>query len=139
MHFRGEIIIIQLFLRFLSTFIASLYVHVPHCSDDWYGLLFSQTSTAKKSNLVLCVFHPSSDLPWLGPFPYLGPKTAAASDPRQTKPQTTDKSFPVIPSHLPSYHTPSNMLWAKEALLQVRKLNACPLSLCVNCHLLFAD
>ena len=93
------------------------------CSEKWYGLLFSQSSSSKKANLVLCVLYPDSELPWLGQMAYLGPKTKAdgsSADPRLQGGSTSEANpFPVGPTHLPSFHTPSNLLWAKEAVLQV--------------------
>lgn len=86
------------------------------CSERWYGLLFSQTSNSKKANLVLCVLYPNAELPWLGQMSYLGSKTQDVGDPRV---QTDIYRFPVGPSHLPSFHTPSNLFWAKESVLQV--------------------
>lgn len=81
--------------------------------------MFSQTSTSKKANLVLCVLYPNSDLPWLGQMAYLGPKTTDITDPRIQSTTNGPNLFPVGPSHLPSFHTPSNLLWAKESVLQV--------------------
>lgn len=95
------------------------------CSEKWYGLLFSQSSSSKKANLVLCVLYPNSELPWLGQMAYLGPKTKAdgssSADPRLQGSSSETNPFPVAPMHLPSFHTPSNLLWAKEAVLQVHK------------------
>lgn len=103
--------------------------------EKWYGLLFSQTSASKKANLVLCVLYPNSDVPWLGQTVYLEPKkTADIADPRMQPGSGAaaaggeGKSFPVGPSHPPSFHTPSNLLWAKETVLQVGVLGwVCPL------------
>ena len=96
------------------------------CREKWYGLLFSQSSSTKKANLVLCVLYPNSDLPWLGQMAYLGPKakadgssTGGSVDPRLQGANSDANPFPVGPSHLPSFHTPSNLLWAKEPVLQV--------------------
>ena len=67
------------------------------------------------------MFYPDADIPWLGPFDYLGPKTVAVFDPRTQQQRDSENApFPVTPSHFPSFHTPGNLLWAKESLLQVR-------------------
>ena len=89
--------------------------------EKWYGLLFSQLFNSKKSNLVLCVFYPNSEVPWLGPIPYLGTKQPAVmADPR-VAPQTTTPGdlFPIGPPRPPSFSSPNNLLWAKETVLQV--------------------
>ena len=87
--------------------------------DKWYGLLFSQMFNAKKSNLVLCVLYPNSDVPWLGPIQYLGTKQPTlTADPRVAQ-QTPGDLFPVGPPRPPSFSSPNNLLWAKETVLQV--------------------
>lgn len=87
--------------------------------EEWYGFLFSQTSASKKANLVLCVLYPKADLPWLGKMKYLGPKSPEVGDPRvQSSVAVETSQFPVGPSHLPSFHTPSNLFWVKESVLQ---------------------
>jgi len=93
---------------------------LPTFREKWYGLLFSQTASSRKANLVLCVLYPGSELPWLGHLEYLGPKEVMG-DPRVVKSATADtQGFPVGPLHLPSFHAPSTLLWVKEAVLQVR-------------------
>ena len=91
--------------------------------DKWYGLLVSQLFNSKKSNLVLCVFYPNSEVPWLGPIPYLGtkqPTTTVMADPRVApQPSQTGDLFPVGPPRPPSFNSPANLLWAKETVLQV--------------------
>ena len=99
-----------------------LFCHL-HFREKWYGLLFSQLFNSKKSNLVLCVFYPNSDVPWLGPIQYLGTNqpTTVMSDPRvaqQTQSQPGDL-FPIGPPRPPSFSSPSDLLWAKETVLQV--------------------
>ncbi len=105
----------------------SFHPFLPH-REQWYGILFSQTSTTKKSNLLLAVFYPNSDIPWLGPFSYLGPKpVAGVADPRRAAgvppvvPALEQEKalFPVLPPRHPSFQTPSTLLWASESVLQV--------------------
>lgn len=88
--------------------------------EKWYGLLFSQLFNSKKSNLVLCVFYPNSEVPWLGPISYLGTKQPAVmADPRVAQQTTPGDMFPVGPPRPPSFSSPTNLLWAKETVLQV--------------------
>jgi hypothetical protein len=88
--------------------------------EKWYGLLFSQLFNSKKSNLVLCVFYPNSEVPWLGPISYLGTKQPAVmADPRVAQQTTPGDLFPIGPPRPPSFSSPSNLLWAKETVLQV--------------------
>lgn len=70
----------------------------------------------------MCVLYPNTDLPWLGKMAYLGPKVADVSDPRVQSATNEANPFPVGPAHLPSFHSPSTLLWAKESVLQV---NSC--------------
>ena len=94
---------------------AHTHTHTP--SDNWFGLLFSQTSSSKKSNLILAVFYPDSEIPWLGLLSYLGPKPTH-TDPRITSASDKDP-FPVPPPRAPSFQTPNVLLWASETVLQV--------------------
>ena len=88
--------------------------------EKWYGLLFSQLFNSKKSNLVLCVFYPNSEIPWLGPIPYLGTKQPTVmTDPRVAQQTTPGDIFPIGPPRPPSFSSPNNLLWAKETVLQV--------------------
>ena len=88
------------------------------CRDDWYGLLFSQTSSSKKANLVLGVFYPRASLSWLGQFQYLGNRPENAVDPRL---QSEEKApmFPLPPPRPHSFQSPNNFFWAEEGVLQV--------------------
>ena len=90
---------------------ACLFLH----REDWFGFLYSFTSTTKKANLVLSVLFPNAELSWLGPFKYLGPK-ASTSDPRGSK---SASPFPVSTPHTLSYQTqPGQLCWAKDSCLQ---------------------
>lgn len=41
---------------------------------EWFGMLYSQADSKKKSNLMMSLFEPGSEpLPWLGKISYLGP------------------------------------------------------------------
>ena len=107
-------------------YVQALYGYFFPPREKWYGALFSQTSSTKKSNLVLTVYYPDSDVPWLGQFSYLGPKSFTnVTDPRRgavgpVQPSDSEKNlFPVVPPRHPSFQNPSSLLWASEAVLQV--------------------
>lgn len=41
---------------------------------EWFGMLYSQADSKKKSNLMMSIFEPGSEpLPWLGKISHLGP------------------------------------------------------------------
>lgn len=41
---------------------------------EWYGMLYSQADSKKKSNLMMSLFEPGPEpLPWLGKVSQLGP------------------------------------------------------------------
>lgn len=41
---------------------------------EWYGMLYSQADSKKKSNLMMSLFEPGPEpLPWLGKISHLGP------------------------------------------------------------------
>lgn len=43
-------------------------------SPDWFGMLYSQADSKKKSNLMMSLFEPGLEpLPWLGKISQLGP------------------------------------------------------------------
>ncbi len=118
-------------VRILRNFFDS--VTVGGCREKWYGLLFSQTASSRKANLVLCVLYPGSELPWLGQLEYLGPKVVI-DDPRVVKPGTADTlGFPVGTLHLPSFHSPSSLLWVKEPVLQVGRWGGGAVKMWVGC------
>ena len=98
--------------------LSSIHTFFTICRDDWYGLLFSQTSSSKKANLVLGVFYPRTSLSWLGQFHYLGNRPENAVDPRL---QSEEKApmFPLPPPRPHSYQSPNNFFWAEEGVLQV--------------------
>ena len=96
------------------------------CSEDWYGVLFSQTASSKKSNLVLGVFYPGTSLSWLGQFKYLGNRSENAVDPRlQQQPEEKGAAFPLPPPRPLSFQSPNNFFWADEGVLQVGTVCLC--------------
>ena len=105
------------------------HTHIHACMhthrEKWFGLLFSQTSSSKKSNMVLSVLYPDADIPWLGPFLYLGSKPTNV-DPRIT--QNEKDSFPVVPPRPLSFQTRASLIWPKESGLQVMVMSLFHLS-----------
>lgn len=83
-------------------------------SDNWFGLLSSAAVSSKKSNLILAVLFPDTDIPWLGSISYLGPKLLG-TDPRLNEAKSY---YPVSVPRAMSYQTQSNLYWAKEGGLQ---------------------
>ncbi|XP_012277266.1 integrator complex subunit 14 [Orussus abietinus] len=79
-------------------------------NSDWYGFIYSWADTKKKSNLMLTVLEPGSDVvPWLGNFSNLGPIESSN--------KTSEAAFPVRPAEKRSYsqNAPS---WIRQVGLQ---------------------
>ena len=50
--------------------------------DNWYGILYSWADNKKKSNLMLSLFVPGTDvIPWIGKLSNLGPASLLATNP----------------------------------------------------------
>ncbi|KYQ58729.1 UPF0464 protein C15orf44 like protein [Trachymyrmex zeteki] len=78
-------------------------------NNEWYGFIYSWADTKKKSNLMLTVLEPGSDIvPWLGNFSNLGPLDTVKSSP---------VSFPVRPTEKRSY-TQNAPSWIRQVGLQ---------------------
>ncbi|XP_012262128.1 integrator complex subunit 14 [Athalia rosae] len=80
-------------------------------NNDWYGFIYSWADTKKKSNLMLTVLEPGSDvIPWLGNLNNLGPIDASQFKDGET-------GFPVKPPEKRSYsqNAPS---WIRQVGLQ---------------------
>lgn len=78
--------------------------------DNWYGFIYSWADSKKKSNLMLTILTPGSDVvPWLGDLNYLG----------STESFTPDQigSFPVKPVEKRSY-SQNGVVWIRQAGLQ---------------------
>uniref|UniRef100_A0A8C4QVA3 Integrator complex subunit 14 n=1 Tax=Eptatretus burgeri TaxID=7764 RepID=A0A8C4QVA3_EPTBU len=87
---------------------------------SWYGMLFSQADSKKKSNLMLSLFEPGSEpLPWLHAVPQLGPVSDHKENPYGV--DDSQSPFPVPP---PSKRSYAQILpvWIKPSGLQVRIL-----------------
>uniref|UniRef100_A0A665WAR2 Integrator complex subunit 14 n=1 Tax=Echeneis naucrates TaxID=173247 RepID=A0A665WAR2_ECHNA len=83
---------------------------------EWYGMLYSQADSKKKSNLMMSLFEPGSEpLPWLGKITHLGPISEAAENPYG---EDDNKSpFPVQPQVKRSY-AQNVTVWIKASGLQ---------------------
>ncbi|XP_015603703.1 integrator complex subunit 14 [Cephus cinctus] len=80
-------------------------------NTDWYGFIYSWADTKKKSNLMLTLLEPGTDIiPWLGNLSNLGPIDAAIN-------KSGEIGFPVRPSEKRSYsqNAPS---WIRQVGLQ---------------------
>lgn len=78
-------------------------------NNEWYGFIYSWADTKKKSNLMLTVLEPGSDVvPWLGNFNNLGPSDVVKGSP---------VSFPVRPNEKRSY-TQNAPSWIRQVGLQ---------------------
>ncbi len=99
-------------------------------SPDWQGMLYSWSDTRKKSALMLSVFEPGLSISWLGEMKNLGPSAELKINPYQydQKEDAEETPFPVAPNKRRSYHLQPNVVWVKNAGLQVQ----------VNCKKLFS-
>ncbi|CAH0550975.1 unnamed protein product [Brassicogethes aeneus] len=78
--------------------------------ENWFGFVYSYADSKKKSNLMLTILAPGSDVvPWLGDLNYL-----AASD--TVLPEQVG-TFPVRPSEKRSY-SQNGVVWIRQAGLQ---------------------
>uniref|UniRef100_A0A671V5J5 Integrator complex subunit 14 n=1 Tax=Sparus aurata TaxID=8175 RepID=A0A671V5J5_SPAAU len=91
-------------------------VALVQLGPEWYGMLYSQADSKKKSNLMLSVFDPGAEpLPWLGKISHLGPVSEAAENPYG---EDDNKSpFPVQPQVKRSY-AQNVTVWIKASGLQ---------------------
>ncbi|XP_050305476.1 integrator complex subunit 14 [Anthonomus grandis grandis] len=78
--------------------------------ENWFGFIYSWADSKKKSNLMLTVLTPGSDvIPWLGDLNELG--TADMYPPDQVG------SFPIRPNEKRSY-SQNGVVWIRQAGLQ---------------------
>uniref|UniRef100_A0A8C7ZPB9 Integrator complex subunit 14 n=1 Tax=Oryzias sinensis TaxID=183150 RepID=A0A8C7ZPB9_9TELE len=104
-----------LFLFYTSMAKWSLYFCVC-LRPEWYGMLYSQADSKKKSNLMMSLFEPGSEpLPWLGKITYLGPVSEAAENPYGE--DDSKSPFPVQPPAKRSY-AQNVTVWIKASGLQ---------------------
>ncbi|XP_021165573.1 integrator complex subunit 14 isoform X1 [Fundulus heteroclitus] len=83
---------------------------------EWFGMLYSQADSKKKSNLMMSLFEPGPDpLPWLGKISHLGPVSEAAENPYGE--DDSKSPFPVQPQVKRSY-AQNVTVWIKASGLQ---------------------
>lgn len=91
------------------------------CRPNWFGMLHSWSDNRKKSTLMLSVFEPNVTISWLGDFKSLGTSAELTPNPYQydQKEDAEETPFPVAPTRRRSYHLQPNVVWIKNAGLQV--------------------
>uniref|UniRef100_A0A3B3XVH6 Integrator complex subunit 14 n=1 Tax=Poecilia mexicana TaxID=48701 RepID=A0A3B3XVH6_9TELE len=91
-------------------------VALVQLGPEWFGMLYSQADSKKKSNLMMSLFEPGSDpLPWLGKISHLGPVSEAAENPYGE--DDSKSPFPVQPQVKRSY-AQNVTVWIKASGLQ---------------------
>ncbi|KAM4618390.1 integrator complex subunit 14 [Polymixia lowei] len=91
-------------------------VALVQLGPDWYGMLYSQADSKKKSNLMMSLFEPGPEpLPWLGKISHLGPISEAAENPYGE--DDSKSPFPVQPQIKRSY-AQNVTVWIKASGLQ---------------------
>uniref|UniRef100_A0A8C6LIJ5 Integrator complex subunit 14 n=1 Tax=Nothobranchius furzeri TaxID=105023 RepID=A0A8C6LIJ5_NOTFU len=106
-------------------------VALVQLGPEWFGMLYSQADSKKKSNLMMSLFEPGPDpLPWLGKITHLGPVSEAAENPYGE--DDSKSPFPVQPPAKRSY-AQNVTVWIKASGLQVRQ-NAALQSFCIRSH-----
>uniref|UniRef100_A0A672YC54 Integrator complex subunit 14 n=1 Tax=Sphaeramia orbicularis TaxID=375764 RepID=A0A672YC54_9TELE len=91
-------------------------VALVQLGPEWYGMLYSQADSKKKSNLMMSLFEPGSEpLPWLGKISHLGPISEAAENPYGE--DDSKSPFPLQPPVKRSY-AQNVTVWIKASGLQ---------------------
>uniref|UniRef100_A0A4W3K1T3 Integrator complex subunit 14 n=1 Tax=Callorhinchus milii TaxID=7868 RepID=A0A4W3K1T3_CALMI len=91
-------------------------VAIVQLGPDWYGMLYSQADSKKKSNLMMSLFEPGPEpLPWLGRISQLGPILDAAENPYGE--DDSKSPFPLQPRTKRSY-AQNVTVWIKPSGLQ---------------------
>uniref|UniRef100_A0A672T532 Integrator complex subunit 14 n=1 Tax=Sinocyclocheilus grahami TaxID=75366 RepID=A0A672T532_SINGR len=91
-------------------------VALVQLGPDWFGMLYSQADSKKKSNLMMSLFEPGSEpLPWLGRISQLGPASDAAENPYGE--DDSKSPFPIQPKNKRSY-AQNVTVWIKASGLQ---------------------
>ncbi|KAG5273526.1 hypothetical protein AALO_G00152350 [Alosa alosa] len=91
-------------------------VALVQLGPEWYGMLYSQADSKKKSNLMMSLFEPGPDpLPWLGKIAQLGPTSDAAENPYGE--DDSKSPFPLQPKTKRSY-AQNVTVWIKASGLQ---------------------
>ncbi|XP_074650578.1 integrator complex subunit 14-like [Tubulanus polymorphus] len=82
---------------------------------DWYGVMFAWADSKKKSNLMLSMFEPGSDvIPWLGNLRHLAPISDFSDPPYGEEDNTTP--FPVRQDR--RSYAQNSTVWIRAAGLQ---------------------
>jgi hypothetical protein len=82
-------------------------------------MLYSWADSKKKSNLVLSVFSPGVEIPWLGNLKRLMPSAEMQDNPYKLDREVEESPFPVETSRRRSYHSQASVVWIKGSGLQV--------------------
>ncbi|XP_067091126.1 integrator complex subunit 14 [Osmerus mordax] len=91
-------------------------VALVQLGPEWYGMLYSQADSKKKSNLMMSLFEPGPEpLPWLGKVSQLGPISDALENPYGE--DDSKSPFPVQPKIKRSY-SQNVTVWIKASGLQ---------------------
>ncbi|XP_049579752.1 integrator complex subunit 14 [Syngnathus scovelli] len=91
-------------------------VALVQLGPEWFGMLYSQADSKKKSNLMMSLFEPGTEpLPWLGKISHLGPISEAAENPYGE--DDSKSPFPVQPPVKRSY-AQNVTVWIKASGLQ---------------------
>ncbi|KAF5895053.1 von Willebrand factor A domain-containing protein 9, partial [Clarias magur] len=91
-------------------------VALVQLGPDWFGMLYSQADSKKKSNLMMSIFEPGPEpLPWLGKISQLGPISDAPENPYGE--DDSKSPFPVLPKNKRSY-AQNVTVWIKASGLQ---------------------
>ncbi|XP_057691751.1 integrator complex subunit 14 isoform X2 [Corythoichthys intestinalis] len=91
-------------------------VALVQLGPEWFGMLYSQADSKKKSNLMMSLFEPSTEpLPWLGKITHLGPISEAVENPYGE--DDSKSPFPVQPPVKRSY-AQNVTVWIKASGLQ---------------------
>uniref|UniRef100_A0A8C9WBE8 Integrator complex subunit 14 n=1 Tax=Scleropages formosus TaxID=113540 RepID=A0A8C9WBE8_SCLFO len=91
-------------------------VALVQLGPEWYGMLYSQADSKKKSNLMMSLFEPGPEpLPWLGKVSQLGPTSDAKENPYGE--DDSKSPFPLQPKSKRSY-AQNVTVWIKPSGLQ---------------------
>ncbi|XP_013403665.1 integrator complex subunit 14 [Lingula anatina] len=93
-------------------------VALVEVSEDWYGMLYSWADSKKKSNLMLSIFEPGTDvLPWLGELDHLSAHSSMLFPEPPYGFEDNRTPFPVRPQDRRSY-AQNCVVWIKATGLQ---------------------
>ncbi|KAG8145213.1 hypothetical protein E2320_013568 [Naja naja] len=86
-------------------------VAVVQLGPEWYGMLYSQADSKKKSNLMMSLFEPGPEpLPWLGKMAQLGPISGWSFGQRQTDVQKILRNARKLPEKTLTFYKELNRL-----------------------------